>query len=98
MSNAPGPMFDTECDCPRGPSRHPHAVHATHCATRLREKVAQSQLLYGECFYVVRDGKVVDVLNPSEVRPEPGVGVEPTTWSLRVTRSTTEPTGRDQGA
>jgi hypothetical protein len=31
------------------------------------------------------------------LRNEPGVGVEPTTPSLRVTCSTTELTGRDPG-
>lgn len=29
-------LFDADCDCPRGPSSHPHAVHATNCATKRR--------------------------------------------------------------
>ena len=61
-------MFDTECDCPRGPSRHPHAVHATNCATRLREKAYLSSSLYGEAYYVTDAcGAVVDVLFPTEI-------------------------------
>lgn len=30
-------LFDADCDCPRGPSSHPHAVHATNCATKRRD-------------------------------------------------------------
>jgi hypothetical protein len=26
--------YDADCDCPRGPSSHPHAVHATDCASK----------------------------------------------------------------
>lgn len=27
-------LYATNCDCPRGPSSHPHSVHATNCASK----------------------------------------------------------------